>query len=79
VVRQLFGFLRSRFTTQKLVFVMAKVDAEDLAELARLVAAGQVAPVIDRRYRLEDAAAAIAYFARGHASGKVVIAMDTET
>jgi NADPH:quinone reductase-like Zn-dependent oxidoreductase len=29
--------------------------------------------VIDRRYRLEDAVAALEYFGEGHAEGKVVV------
>jgi hypothetical protein len=38
-----------------------------------------VTPVIDRRYPLSEAQAAITYLEEGHARGKVVIVMDGET
>ena len=47
----------------------------DLATLAALVAAGKVAPVIDRRYPLGEAVDALRYVEAGHARGKVVITM----
>ena len=51
----------------------AAPDAGLLARVADLVATGQVVPVIDRRFRLEDAAEAIRYLEVEHARGKVVI------
>ena len=44
-----------------------------LERVAELVAAQRVTPVIDRRFRLENAADAIRYMEVHHASGKVVI------
>jgi len=38
--------------------------------------AGKVTPVIDRRYPLSEAAAAVGYLEEGHARGKVVIVPD---
>jgi NADPH:quinone reductase-like Zn-dependent oxidoreductase len=70
------GLLQSRFGRQKLRMVMAKLDADDLATLAELVAAGKVTPVIDRRYSLADTAAAIAYVRAGRAHGKVIVTME---
>jgi NADPH:quinone reductase-like Zn-dependent oxidoreductase len=46
---------------------------KDLAFLKDLVAAGKVAPVIDRRYPLCEVAEAIRYVEAGHTHGKVVI------
>lgn len=74
--RLLIGLLQSRFGRQKLRMVMAKLNADDLATLAGLVAAGKVTPVIDRRYSLADTAAAIAYVKAGRAHGKVIVTME---
>jgi NADPH:quinone reductase-like Zn-dependent oxidoreductase len=38
-----------------------------------LIAAGKLHPVIDRRYRLAEIPAAIAYLEQGHARAKVVV------
>jgi NADPH:quinone reductase-like Zn-dependent oxidoreductase len=35
--------------------------------------AGKMKPVIERRYELADAAAALRYLGEGHAQGKLVI------
>ncbi len=47
--------------------------AEDLAALLELVEAGQLRPVIDRRYPLAETARAIAHVAEGHNQGTTVI------
>jgi NADPH:quinone reductase-like Zn-dependent oxidoreductase len=44
--------------------------------LAELMRSGAVTPVIDRRYRLEEAAEAIRYLEQGRARGKVVVTME---
>src|ERR1700716_4317862 len=49
----------SRFVSQKFVMVMAKSNKEDLTTLRQLMEAGKVTPVIDKRYRLSEAADAI--------------------
>jgi NADPH:quinone reductase-like Zn-dependent oxidoreductase len=41
--------------------------------LKSLLQACKIVPVIDRRYRLSDAAEALCYLAEGHAQGKVVL------
>jgi NADPH:quinone reductase-like Zn-dependent oxidoreductase len=56
--------------------VLARSSKEDLAVLRDLMEAGKVTPVIDRRYRLSEAADAIRYQEQGHARGKVVIAVE---
>ncbi|MEA3012871.1 MAG: hypothetical protein QOD42_1416 [Sphingomonadales bacterium] len=76
--RLLAGLLQSRFTTRKLVVLMAKMDATDLAALAALVEAGKIAPVLDVRHGLGEVREAIRYVAGGHTRGKVVVTMDTD-
>jgi NADPH:quinone reductase-like Zn-dependent oxidoreductase len=54
----------------------AKRKPADLEYLAKLVAAGTLKPVIDRRYPLEEAAAAHAYVDTGRKKGNVVITVE---
>ena len=48
---------------------------EDVAVLVELIEAGTVAPVIDRRYPLDEVADALRYLKEGRARGKIVITM----
>ncbi len=48
-------------------------EAQDLLTLADLLATGQVTPVIDRPYPLDEAADALRYVGAGHTRGKVVV------
>jgi NADPH:quinone reductase-like Zn-dependent oxidoreductase len=66
-------FLKSRGRSQNVTFFLAKINTEDLAFLGELIVTGKVKAVIDRRYELSDAPAALAYLGEGHARGKVVI------
>ena len=69
--------LFSPFVSQKLSFFLADLNHDDLNTLAQLAAAGKLTPVIDRRYPLDETAAAIGYVEAGHARGKVVITVDS--
>jgi NADPH:quinone reductase-like Zn-dependent oxidoreductase len=51
---------------------------EDLLTLRGLLETGSLSPVIDRTYRLSEAAEAFAHVDGGHARGKVVIVCDAE-
>jgi NADPH:quinone reductase-like Zn-dependent oxidoreductase len=68
----LFGWLHS-IGTKKVRFLAAKPSVHDLEFVIGLVEAGQIKPVIDRTYPLEETAEAMRYISRGHARGKVVI------
>lgn len=63
----------SLFSTKKVIMFIAKASQNDLALVGELIATGKLTPVIDRRYSLNDTAAAVGYVEEGHARGKVVI------
>jgi NADPH:quinone reductase-like Zn-dependent oxidoreductase len=67
--------LFSRFVGQQLTTVMCAENAADLRVLADLIQAGQVTPVVDKTFPLDQAADAITYMQEGHARGKVVITL----
>ena len=69
----------SRFVSQKVVLFMASLRSDDLIILKELIEAKKVTPVIDRRYKLIEAADAIRYLKAGHARGKVVIAVQPDS
>ena len=66
---------RARFAlaSQRFANVTAAANAQDLKELAQLVASGQIRSVIAGRYPLADTAAAIGTIASGHGRAKTVI------
>jgi NADPH:quinone reductase-like Zn-dependent oxidoreductase len=65
----------SRFVSQHMGGMMARVNRDDLATLGELMRAGKLTPVVDRRFTLGEVPAAIRYVEAGHARGKVVIAV----
>ncbi|MEI3847701.1 MULTISPECIES: NAD(P)-dependent alcohol dehydrogenase [unclassified Microbacterium] len=65
--------LLSLFTRQRLRPFTSVEKREDLLALADLIATGQVMPVLDRTYPLDDAAGALRHLASGHTRGKVVV------
>jgi NADPH:quinone reductase-like Zn-dependent oxidoreductase len=67
----------SRFVSQNFVMFVAKANKEDLTTLRDLMESGKVTAVIDTRYTLSEAAEAVAYLAKGHARGKIVITLDS--
>jgi len=67
------AMLLSPFVSQKFAPFLAELNQEDLTILRDLMQAGKLTPVIDRRYKLSEAPAAIRYLEQGHARGKVVI------
>ena len=66
----------AKFVNQKLVPFFAQTNPADLAILADMLQKGQVKPVIDRQYRLDQIAEAIGYQETGHARGKVLVTME---
>ena len=71
--RVMHAALLSPFVRQRMVFFISSARRPDLEILAELVEAGTVTPVIDRRYPLDQVAAAVAYLGKGHARAKVIV------
>lgn len=65
--------LLSPFLDHKVVVMMARSSAEELAALAGYMERGELVPVIDRVYPLSEVPAAMAYLEEGRARGKVVL------
>ena len=61
------------FISQRLVGLFATQKLTDLFTVSELVRRGQVTPLIDRTYPLDQAPDAVRYLSAGHARGKVVV------
>ena len=55
------------------VFFIAKFNRADMDVLRELLETGQVKPVVDRRYEVDEIADALRYMGQGHAQGKIVV------
>ena len=70
-------FIKARLASmggsRKVAMFLAKMDQQDLLSLNALFEAGQVTPVIDRRYEFGEVREAFRYLGQGHARGKLVI------
>lgn len=67
------ALILSRFVDQELVMLLASLKQDDLRVLGELMQAGEVTPVIDRRYTLSEVPDAVRYSESGRARGKIVI------
>jgi NADPH:quinone reductase-like Zn-dependent oxidoreductase len=76
LAKPLEGMLLGPFVSQQFGMMLAELNPRDLGVLANLMQTGKLKPVIDRRYPLAETAEALRYLEKGHARGKVVIAMD---
>lgn len=65
----------SGFTRQQLKPFLSVEKRQDLLTLADMLTTGQVTPVIDRAYSLDEAADAFRHVAAGHTRGKVVVTL----
>ena len=65
--------LWTRLTRTRLVAPLGVPDTRNLTELGRLLASGEVRPVIETTYPLEHSARAIRHLETQHATGKVVL------
>lgn len=70
----LLGSLLSEKNGKKMASMgIAKINQQDLIFLGELLAAGKLAPVIDRCYPISEIVEAFRYVEDKHAQGKVVI------
>ncbi len=65
--------------SQKVIFLIANMNKEDLLFVQELLEVGKVTPVIDRQYELSQLPEAMRYLGTGHARGKVVITVKRST
>ena len=73
----LLGGLISVTGKKKMGFMgIAKLNQKDLVFLKELLEARKIKPVIDRRYKLQEAPEAFRYFEEGHVKGKVIITLE---
>ena len=63
-------------TTSKKIGILWHRQNKGLDLIEELFEAGEVKPVIDRRYPLREVPEALRYFGKGHARGKVVITVE---
>jgi NADPH:quinone reductase-like Zn-dependent oxidoreductase len=75
LTRLIAALVGSRFISQRFLVFIAKLNQQDLTTLCELMASGKVTPVLDRCYKLTDAAEALRYATEQHARGKVVITL----
>jgi len=75
MIRPIAMLLVRPFVSQHMGFMLADLTPEDLAIMADLMKSGKVRPVIDRTYKLSEVPQALEYLEKGHARGKVVIAV----
>jgi NADPH:quinone reductase-like Zn-dependent oxidoreductase len=64
------------FVDQGVVGFVASINVADLEFLAGLARDGKLQTAIDRRYRLEETAAALEYIGTRRARGKVIVTLD---
>ncbi len=72
--RQLAGAVLSRFGPQRFVPFLASESGADMAQLAARVEAGELAPHVERVFRLEETPTALAELEAGRVRGKFAIA-----
>jgi alcohol dehydrogenase len=59
--------------TKKVALVMVKSRGSDLTEVAKLISAGQIRPVIDQVFPIQHAAQAHDYSRSLRAKGKIIL------
>jgi NADPH:quinone reductase-like Zn-dependent oxidoreductase len=72
----LIGPLTGRGAGKKVRLLAVRLGAQHLAPIVELCQDGQIATVIDRRYRLSEVPEALRYLGEGHAKGKVVVIVE---
>jgi NADPH:quinone reductase-like Zn-dependent oxidoreductase len=76
--RQMRASAQSLFVGQRQGTFISRENHEDMIVLADLIEAGELTPVVDRSYPLNEAAHAIRYVEEGRARGKAVVRVAAE-
>jgi NADPH:quinone reductase-like Zn-dependent oxidoreductase len=71
----LLGWVYGKVGDRRSEMLIAKMNAADLATLARMTGTGQLKVVIDRTFPLEKTADALRYLETGRARGKVIVSV----
>jgi NADPH:quinone reductase-like Zn-dependent oxidoreductase len=74
--RVIAAMVYSKFVHQEMGMMMARASKDDLVLLAELMEQGKVTPVIDKTYRLGEAAEAMRHLETARARGKIVIQLE---
>jgi NADPH:quinone reductase-like Zn-dependent oxidoreductase len=75
----LMGSIMSENGGRKMTGISTKTNQKDLIFLKGLFEAVKIKSIIDRTYPLSETAEALRYLGTGHASGKIVITMDSSS
>jgi NADPH:quinone reductase-like Zn-dependent oxidoreductase len=67
------GWLITLIGNKKVKSYMAKLNIEDLTYIKELIEAGEIKPVIDRNYPLNEVSEALKFYEKKHTLGKIVI------
>jgi NADPH:quinone reductase-like Zn-dependent oxidoreductase len=73
--RSIRAMLLSRIVHQELIAFVNSENAEDLIAITALIEAGDVTPIVDRAFALDEGAKAMSYLTGGHARGKIAISV----
>ncbi|WP_111467133.1 NAD(P)-dependent alcohol dehydrogenase [Microbacterium suaedae] len=73
ITRSLGAAMADPFTRQRLVMLSSSEDAEALRDLAALVEAGELWPIIDREFALDESAEALRHLGHGAGAAKTVV------
>src|SRR5207253_9541463 len=68
-----------RIAGKKISILVVQRNRKDLLAITGLCEAGQIVPVIDRRYPLSEVPEALRYLGEGHVKGKVVISVEQDS
>ena len=67
------SLVRSRLLRQRVTFFIAKVNLDDLETVRQMAEGGQLRPIVERTYDLDQVAEAIAYAATERTRGKLAL------
>lgn len=70
------AYFISWFVDEDMAFFLSHASTEDVVTLARLMEEGEVTPVVDRSYPMNEVVEAMSYLEAGRARGKVIVTFD---